>query len=293
MGGSADLSCSDSTFMKASNMLTASDFNQRNIKYGPREFAMATIASGLALQGMIKPFVGTFLTFSDYMKNAIRLAALMKLPVIYQFTHDSIFLGEDGPTHQPVEHVASLRLIPGVTVVRPGDSTEVKAAWNIALKNQGPTALIFTRQGLPEIDATDFDKVEKGAYVIQGHDSADYHLIVTGSELNLAMESAKLLEEKGYKVRVISAPCLELFEQQSDDYKASILDQSGVYCSIEAGSTQGGIVILGENGLAIGVDTFGLSAPAADVANEFGLNAETIVEKLISTKNKVLSSVSS
>ena len=168
IGGSADLSCSDSTLMKSSDCVTADNFDARNIKYGVREFAMAAIATGISLQGIARPFVSTFLTFSDYMRNAIRLAALMRVPVIFQFTHDSILLGEDGPTHQPVEHLASLRAMPNLTVIRPADATEVKGAWLHAIQSDLPVALVLTRRETPELDRTTIDGVSKGAYVVYG-----------------------------------------------------------------------------------------------------------------------------
>ena len=199
IGGSADLSCSDSTYIKKSNFITKEDYTPKNIKYGVREFAMAAIASGLLLEGSFRPFIGTLLTFSDYMKNGIRLAALMKLPVIYQFTHDSIFLGEDGPTHQPVEHLASLRSIPNLNVIRPADSEEVKGAWVAALQTEYPTALILSRQSAPDLENSSMEGVLKGAYIIkrESKETSDICILATGTEVSLAIEVATNLEKEG------------------------------------------------------------------------------------------------
>ncbi len=282
IGGSADLSCSDSTYMKKSGSLSKTDFSQRNIKYGVREFAMGAMASGLRLQGNSIPFCGTFLTFSDYMKNAIRLAALMKLKVIYQFTHDSIFLGEDGPTHQPVEHLASLRSIPGLTVIRPADSTEVKAAWSIALQNEGPTALILSRQGLPELPNVSFEDTKKGAYIIrkESTEGLDLILLATGSEVSLALEVAKDLETAGKSVRVISFPSWELFESQSSTYQKELMPNTCAYAVIEAQSSFGWHKYIGKNGICLTVDTFGKSGNAADLAKDYKLTKEACIQKI-------------
>ncbi len=287
-GGSADLSCSDLTYMKQFDAVTPGHYSGRNIKYGVREFAMAAMASGLSHTGMITPFIGTFLTFSDYMRNAIRLAALMKVRVIYQFTHDSIFLGEDGPTHQPVEHYAALRTMPNLHVIRPGDANEVKMAWFAALKYQGPTALILTRQNLPEIPGTDcayMDGVGRGAYIVKREKGGapEFTLIATGSELHLAADVAQELEKLGKRVRVVSMPCWELFERQPVDYRESVLGgQIGRRVSIEAGVEIGWHKYIGRDGIAISQDSFGLSAPASALAREFGFTTESILERILS-----------
>jgi transketolase len=283
IGGSADLSCSDSTGIKHSSFVSKTSYNQRNIKYGVREFAMGAIASGLALSGFFKPFCGTFLTFSDYMKNAIRLAALMNINVIYQFTHDSILLGEDGPTHQPVEHLASLRSIPNVTVLRPADTTEVKAAWSIALQAENPVALILTRQGVPDLDNSNFDSVKKGAYILKEATSSkiDYCFIATGSEVSLALTVAEELESDGKSVQVVSMPSFELFDAQKKEYQDSILPPAiKQFISIEAQSSFGWHKYVGRDGLCISVDSFGLSAPAKDLKEIYGFTKEAILEKI-------------
>jgi transketolase len=283
IGGSADLSGSDNTMMKGKGIIQAGHFTAQNIKYGVREFAMGAIASGLALHGGFIPFCGTFLTFSDYMRNAIRLAALMKLRVVYQFTHDSIFLGEDGPTHQPVEHLAALRAIPGLTVIRPADATEVKGAWQFALTHQGPTALILSRQALPALESSRTDGVSRGAYVLQreAQPHIDYALIATGSEVSLALQVAKLLHEKGKTTRVISMPSWEVFDAQDAHYQGHVLGGDiGKFVSIEAQSSMGWHRYIGRDGIAISVDQFGLSAPARDLAQHFGFTPAQIVQKL-------------
>ncbi len=282
IGGSADLSCSDSTFIKAGGIVSRDHYGAQNIKYGVREFAMGAIASGLALSGHLKPFCGTFLTFSDYMKNAVRLAALMNLPVVYQFTHDSILLGEDGPTHQPIEQLASLRSIPNLTVIRPADATEIKAAWIYALQSQGPVALILSRQGIKDGLPTDIHRLQHGGYIISEttSGSVDYTLIATGSELALAVDTASALHNLGKSTRVVSMPSFELFNQQPVDYKARILGNTGQRISIEAQSSFGWHQYIGIDGIAISVDTFGLSGSATDLAAHFGFTVPAILNRL-------------
>lgn len=285
IGGSADLSCSDLTMMKKFPIITENNFHGRNIKYGVREFAMAAAATGLAQTQMITPFVGTFLTFSDYMRNAIRLAALSGVQVIYQFTHDSIFLGEDGPTHQPVEHYAALRAIPKLQVIRPADNWEVKMAWLAALRYQGPTAILLSRQALPDIEATHLPYqlgMGRGAYIVRKEKKTpDYTLFATGSELSLALDVAKALENQGKAVRVVSMPCWELFEAQDAAYQASIVGGNlGKRVSIEAGVSFGWHKWIGFDGIPISIETFGESAPQADLAAEFGFTVEAILNKL-------------
>lgn len=284
-GGSADLSCSDLTMIKKFPTITPGAFKGRNIKFGVREFGMATMATGMAQTGLIFPFIGTFLAFSDYMRNAIRLCALMREPVIYQFTHDSILLGEDGPTHQPIEHLASLRAIPQLQVIRPADANEVKMAWVAALKYQGPTALILSRQNLPELTQTkvSYDVgMGRGAYIVKREKSkADYSLVATGSELSLALDVSSELEKLGKSVRVISMPCWELFEKQSNEYKASIFGNSGRKVSIEAGVAQGWHQYIGSDGIAICMEGFGASAPYRMLTAEFGFNVDSILERIL------------
>jgi len=281
IGGSGDLSCSDSTMMTQSACIRPGNFSGRNIKYGVREFSMGAINSGLALQGMILPFCGTFLMFSDYMRNAIRLASLMKLHVIYQFTHDSILLGEDGPTHQPVEHLASLRAMPNLIVIRPGDATEVKGAWAITLKQNRPVALILSRQKVQDLAETNFKSVERGGYILKKEttDPLQYCLLATGSELGLAMSVGKALEEKGLSVRVVSIPSFELFNEQPEQYRSRVLGNAKTMVSIEAQSSFGWHRYIGREGVTISVDTFGKSAPYSDITRDFGFTTDAILQK--------------
>lgn len=285
-GGSADLSCSDMTMLKDFEVITAKNFKGRNIKYGVREFAMGTISNGLALSSMILPFAGTFLVFSDYMRNSIRLAALSKLKVIYQFTHDSIFLGEDGPTHQPVEHLISLRAIPRLQVIRPADFFEVKMAWIAALKYDGPTAIILSRQSLSDVGSSNFsyeNGMGRGAYILKKEKSKpDFTLFATGSEVKLALDVADRLHRLDKDVRVVSMPSFEIFEKQSSQYKNSIIGQEiGKRVSIEAGSDLGWHKYIGKEGIVISVDDFGKSAPSHDLAIEYGFTPDIILQRLI------------
>jgi transketolase len=285
-GGSADLSTSDLTMMKKYPIVSPGNFAGRNIKFGVREFGMATIANGMALTKMILPFIGTFLTFSDYMRNAIRLAALSKLHVIYQFTHDSIFLGEDGPTHQPIEHYASLRSIPNLHVIRPADNNEVKMAWMAALLHKGPTALLLTRQNLKELEGTKVfynEGVGRGAYVVKREkNKPDFTFFATGSEVELALDVAAELDKRGKDCRVISMPCWEIFEKQDPAYKKTILGGDlGKRVSIEAGVDQGWHKYIGHDGVAICMDTFGASAPASALSEYFGFNVDSILERIL------------
>jgi len=295
-GGSADLSSSDLTMMKQFAVISPDRFEGRNIKYGVREFGMATMAAGLFQTQMITPFIGTFLTFSDYMRNAIRLAALSKFQIIYQFTHDSIFLGEDGPTHQPVEHLAALRAIPGLQLIRPADPNEVKMSWVAALQYRGPTAIILSRQPLLEVKGTSIPYhlgVGRGAYVVkQGKRSSDFLLLATGSELSLAVEVAIALEQKGKSVRVVSMPSWELFERQKESYRKELLlidSKSTLRVSIEAGVSLGWHRWIGTQGVAISLEEFGASAPQADLAEKFGFTVEKILAKLLSSHGPFLS----
>lgn len=286
IGGSADLSCSDLTMLQKYPIISAGHYDGRNIKFGVREFGMATMATGLAQTGMYLPFIGTFLTFSDYMRNAIRLCALMKAQVVYQFTHDSIFLGEDGPTHQPVEHLASLRAMPNLHVIRPGDQNEVKMAWLAALRYKGPTALILSRQNLPDLELTKVPYAEgvgRGAYILKKERGPiDFTLIATGSELHLALDVATALEKLGKGVRVISMPCWEIYDKQDNEYKNSVLGENiGKRVSIEAGVEQGWHKYIGTSGIAIAIDTFGASAPYSALAVEYGFTVESILERIL------------
>ncbi len=285
-GGSADLSGSDMTMMKDFALIKKGDFSGKNIKFGVREFAMSGIVNGLSRVGMILPFCGTFLTFSDYMRNAIRLACLSSYHVIYQFTHDSIFLGEDGPTHQPVEHLACLRAIPHLQVIRPADGWEVKMAWIAALEYKGPTALILSRQNLPSLKQTELsyeEGLKRGAYFVKKEEGkVDFTLMATGSELFLALEVAERLEKMEKKVRVVSFPCWQLFDKQEESYKQTVLGKdSGKRVSIEAASDFGWARYVGLEGICIAVEGFGKSAPIQDLEEEFGFHVDSILERLL------------
>ncbi|MBN2479736.1 MAG: transketolase [Parachlamydiales bacterium] len=286
--GSADLSSSDKTYLDKFDFIDHKNFKGRNFKFGVREFAMGTISNGLALTEMFLPVCGTFLVFSDYMRNAIRLAALSNLQIIYQFTHDSIFLGEDGPTHQAVEHIASLRAIPNLLVIRPADANEVKMAHLAALEHKNPTVLILSRQKLPTLKETDISYEEglfKGAYIVKKEkklkSSFDYTLFATGSELELAFEVADKLEKLNKDVRVVSFPCFELFEKQSQKYKDEIISKNcKKFVSIEAARSMGWYKYIGRDGIAISVETFGKSAPMEVLKEDFGFTADKILERI-------------
>ncbi len=281
VGGDADLAGSTKTLIKGAEETRRGKPAARNIRFGVREHAMGAIVNGLALHGGIaRPYSATFLTFSDYMRPAIRLGALMKLKALYIFTHDSIGLGEDGPTHQPVEHVMSLRLIPNLYVFRPGDANETAAAYRSAMTVNGPSALCFTRQDLPILpDAARVQQgAARGAYVLVDSDGTpDVIVMATGSEVAIALEAHKLLTAAGIKARVVSMPCWELFEQQDGLYQETVLPRAvKARVSIEAGVTTGWQKYVGTEGVAIGVDHFGASAPFEKLYAEFGLTAERV-----------------
>ena len=277
VGGSADLTGSNKTAIDGTTDIEKGDFDGRYIRYGVREFGMGGIMNGLALHGGIRPFGGTFLVFSDYMRPAVRLAALMGLPVIYVWSHDSIGLGEDGPTHQPVEQLMSLRLIPGLTIIRPGDAKEAAYAWQAALENQaGPTALIVSRQGVPTLAGSGAGAL-RGAYVVSDAEDAQVILIGTGTELPIALEAQGLLAEQGIAARVVSMPSWELFAKQTAEYQESVLPAAiAARVSIEAGVTSGWQRYIGSTGVALGIDHFGASAPYQILYKEFGLTAEAV-----------------
>lgn len=289
IGGSADLAPSNKTLIKGGKDFQAPSYEGRNIRFGVREHAMGAILNGMALHGGIIPYGGTFLVFSDYMKPAIRLAALMGLKVIYIFTHDSIGLGEDGPTHQPIEQLASLRAIPNLTVLRPADANETAEAWKTALQIQNaPVALVLTRQGVPVLDRNHFPpahQLQNGAYVLAAWDEEkpDLILIATGSEVHIALEAAQQLKGKGIKVRVVNIPSWELFDQQSQAYKEEVLPSS-VWrrIVIEAGCGFGWHKYAGDKGRIIAVERFGASAPYKVLYQEFGLTKDRIVEEAFS-----------
>lgn len=286
-GGSADLAPSNNTLIKNARSISKADFSGRNLHFGIREHAMGAVLNGLALyDGCLLPYGGTFLVFSDYMRAAIRLAALMEQQVVYVFTHDSIFLGEDGPTHQSVEHYAALQLIPNLTVIRPADGAETAAAWIYALKNQtGPTALILSRQKLPPIhhpNHFDVGKVAHGGFILADSDKPDLILVASGSEVHLAMAAKNILEKEGHKIRVVSMPSLKLFKQQTQAYQQSVIPTTNCQVvAIEAGVTDLWPSVIGADNLVIGVDRFGASAPAEVLAEKFGFTAQHIANRVL------------
>ncbi|MDP2861765.1 MAG: transketolase [Desulfobacterales bacterium] len=285
MGGSADLAPSNNTIIKNSCDFQKDSYQGRNVRFGVREHAMGAILSGMALHRGIRPFGGTFLVFADYMRPSIRLAALMKIPVIYVFTHDSIAVGEDGPTHQPVEHVCSLRAIPGLTVIRPADANETKEAWCFAMKcMEGPIALILSRQNLPVIERTESNTanlLENGAYIISDSGSKPSLIIIaTGSEVHISLEAAKSLTAKGVSVRVVSMPSWELFEKTSAEYKEKVLpSEISNRMAVEAGIPMGWERYTGGKGEIIGMTGFGASAPGGTLMKNYGFTADNIVQK--------------
>ena len=282
VGGSADLAPSNKTIQTEKSIFGPEKGSGHNIHFGVREHAMAGIANGMALHGGVIPYVATFLIFSDYMRPSIRLSALMQTKVIYIFTHDSVGVGEDGPTHQPVEQTMSLRLIPGLTVLRPADANETAEAWCTALSSKGPVVLVLTRQKLPILDKNYFpinDGFSRGGYILsESNDGAtDIILIATGSEVSLALQVQQLLSEDTTNARVISMPSWELFEQQPEEYRHSILPRSIPKVALEAGITMGWHSYIGDEGLVIGIDRFGASAPGPTVMDKLGMNKENVL----------------
>jgi transketolase len=291
IGGSGDLTPSNNTYIKSSANFEPGEYKNRNIHFGIREHAMGAAMNGMALYGSVIPFGGTFLTFSDYMRPAIRLAALSQVRVLYVFTHDSIGLGEDGPTHQSVEHLAALRAIPNLTVIRPCDAHEVREAWRAALLHDtGPTAFSLSRQKVALIDRKKFADargLRKGAYVLaEAEDRSGARsdprliLIATGSEVGLAMEAREKLNAAGTPTRVVSMPCWEFFDEQSPKYKDSVLPKNvTARLAIEAGVSLGWAKYVGDNGDTLTVDKFGASAPAEDVFRDYGFTVENVIRK--------------
>ncbi|MBL8718824.1 MAG: transketolase [Myxococcales bacterium] len=284
IGGSADLNPSTNTYIVGSPSVKRGEFGGRNIHYGVREHGMSSINNGLAASGFT-PFGSTFLVFADYLRPAVRLAALSELPHVFVLTHDSIFLGEDGPTHQPIETIAALRLIPNLRVVRPADAWECAAAWGYAIgRKHGPTALILTRQKLPPIERAgdpDLATLMTGAYRVIDPPDAKAVVVATGSEVQLAIAAAKALAAEGKPLRVISAPCLEALEDAGAAAYDAVLPDDGLpRISIEAGSTGGFRALVGRKGLAIGVDTWGASAPDKDLAVKYGLTPEAVTQRI-------------
>jgi transketolase len=289
-GGSADLAGSNNTSIKGaqsflpttSSITNASPYG-RIIHFGIREHAMGAILNGITLHGLTRSFGGTFAVFSDYMRPAVRLAALMNIASTFVWTHDSIGVGEDGPTHQPIEHFAALRAIPGLDVVRPGDANEVAQAWKTIIRRSRPVGILLSRQNLPVLDRTIYssaDNVSKGAYVLKDADKPRVILVATGSEVSLAIDSAIALESQGVQVRVVSAPCLEWFDEQDQSYKDSVLSPDVIKVSIEVGISQGWHKYIGDNGLAISLEHYGASADAKKLFNEFGFSVENVVAQV-------------
>ena len=282
VGGSADLTPSNNTLVKTFKDFSPANYSGRYIRFGIREHAMGAIMNGMALSGL-QPYGGTFLVFSDYMRPTIRLAALMKLPVIYVFTHDSIGLGEDGPSHQPVEHIASLRAIPNLNVIRPADANETAHAWHMALdRKEGPTALILTRQGLPVFgrkDEAPASGITKGGYVMAGGDDDELILIATGSEVQLALGAREQLLKEGIQARVVNMGCLEVFDAQPESYRSSVLPpEITKRISIEAGVSLGWQKYTGLGGANISLERFGVSAPGDEAMKALGFTVERVVE---------------
>jgi transketolase len=277
LGGAADLVESTKTEIKSSPRFSRSDRGGRNIAFGVREHAMGTIVNGLAAHGGLRPYGATFFVFSDYMRPAVRLSALMEVPSIWVYTHESVFLGEDGPTHQPIEHLASLRAMPGIWVVRPADAGETVEAWELAFnRTEGPTVLLFTRQAVPVLDRSGREgQVTRGGYVLREGD--DVVIVATGSEVALALEVADTM---GGSVRVVSLPCWEAFQAQDEAYRRQVLGDRVPRVSIEAAATFGWEEIIGTEGLKIGIDRFGASAPASDLAAHFGFTAPEIADRI-------------
>ena len=289
IGGSADLAPSTKTLMSGERDFQAGHYEGRNLHFGVREHGMGAILSGIALHGGLIPYGATFLIFSDYMRPPIRLAAMMGLKVLYIFTHDSIGLGEDGPTHQPVEQLAALRAIPNLTVIRPCDANETAEAWRLAIEyEKGPVALCLTRQGVPTLDREKFAPAEglrRGAYVLgdfKGDKKPDMILLASGSEVHIAIQAARELQEKGSCVRIVSMPSWELFESQPEEYRDQVLPPAiSARVAIEAGAVQGWHRYVGQKGIVIGLDHFGASAPYQIVYEKFGITAGRVVENAL------------
>lgn len=279
LGGSADLAHSNMTYIKGEGLQDADHVLNRNIQFGVREFAMGAILNGMALHGGLRVYGGTFFVFSDYVKAAVRLSALQGLPVTYVFTHDSIAVGEDGPTHEPIEQLPGLRALPNLNVIRPADARETQAAWHLAVNSSStPTALVLTRQNLTVEEGTDFDKVAKGAYVVYEAAGFDTILLASGSEVNLAVKAAKELEAAGTKVRVVSVPSMELFDTQDAAYKEEILPNAvRRRVAIEMAASLSWYKYVGLDGKVIGIDKFGASAPAQTVIDNYGFTVENVV----------------
>lgn len=280
-GGSADLHPSTKTYIESSDAVSADDYSGRNIHFGVREHAMGAMLNGMQLHGGLRVFGSTFLVFADYMRPTIRLAALMRQPVVFVFTHDSIFVGEDGPTHQPIEQIESLRVIPNLDVFRPADAVEAGLAWVEALKQKdAPSVLLFTRQNVPVLPHAEAPRVDKGGYIVkkERHGKLDGVIVASGSEVSLAMEAATRLEDEGLGIRVLSVPNRERFLSQDVTYREQILPKQAPRLVVEAGVGTGWHALVGDNGALLTVERFGASAPAGDVATHVGLTADRAVQ---------------
>ena len=294
-GGSADLAESNNTtiegggsFLPQSSAMKGADPYGRIIHFGIREHAMGSILNGITLHGLTRSFGGTFAVFSDYMRPSVRLAALMNIPTTFVWTHDSIGLGEDGPTHQPIEHLAALRAIPNFATIRPADANEVAQAWKSILLRKEPAGILLSRQNLPVYDRTIYasaEGVDKGAYVLlAAPKKADVVIIATGSEVSLAVKSAEALNEKGISTQVVSAPCLEWFNQESESYRESVMPKSALRVSIEAGIAQGWREYVGDSGVIISLDHYGASASASQLFTEFGFTVDNVVSQVMAAR---------
>ena len=293
IGGAADLVESTKTEFKGGGVFSATHAG-RNIAFGIREHAMGGIVNGISLHnGMLKPYGSTFFIFSDYMRPSVRISALSKLPVVWAWTHDSVALGEDGPTHQPVEHYAALRAIPNLWLVRPADATETVGAWKVALEREdGPVGLALSRQKLPTLEGTQRDLVARGAYVLwesaEANGLPDVILIASGSEVSLALEAAKRLDEEGTTARVVSMPCWDLFEEQPSDYRDEVLPPDvKARLSVEAGVALGWKQWVGDAGDSISIEHFGASAPGNTVLEKFGYTVDNVVARAVALHTRV------
>ncbi|HHW12300.1 MAG TPA: transketolase [Firmicutes bacterium] len=282
VGGSADLAPSTKTYINGAGDVSADDFSGKNLRFGVREHGMGAILNGMALHGGFRVYGSTFFVFSDYMRPTIRLAALMKQPVIFVFTHDSFYVGEDGPTHQPIEHAEALRVIPGLHTIRPADANETAWAWLSALqRTDGPTVLLLTRQNVPTLTGTNWDGFKRGGYVLREPEgNADLVIIATGSEVALALAAAEKLAAEGKKARVVSMPCREVFLAQDPDYIKRVLGTDLPRVTIEAGVGSGWYQLTGPSGLVISLDRFGASAPAGDLQKLFGFTPDAVVARI-------------
>ena len=282
IGGSADLAPSTKTELKGKGWFASGSYESSNIHFGVREFAMAAAANGMSLHGGLRPFCSTFFVFSDYLKAALRLSAIMKIPVLYVLTHDSIGVGEDGPTHEPIEHLTALRATPDICVFRPADGKETAAGYIAALSYAGPTCMVLSRQNLPTYENSGKGAL-KGGYILSDAENPQLILMASGSEVELVMNAQKILLEKGVAARVVSMPSMELFEAQDDEYKESVLPSSiRARLAVEAGATLSWYRYVGLDGKVIGLDRFGASAPASILFKEFGFTTENVVNQAVS-----------